>query len=409
MEKFFSFLVSIITLTSGFSQGLYVSDGTMTVQNNATVTVEGDLFANTNGAVRNSGEVFVLNNIINNSGDVLFLLDSSGTVVLYGNNQAIFGTDSTAFYNLYFDGNVAAEKDFQVASVILNELDLNDQVLKTSDVRTYLLNPDPLSLYFNTGYIASENLGSYFVRATNQIDEYIFPVGRSDLFPSWRPITLTPSNNEDNLFEVRLSPYGPGIDVSGVGATGAEGPFDLADKESNLGQLNTLYYHNINRLEGNSPADVLIEWSNADGEFKSLAQLKSTTFRKLDENLFNTADLGLDKSIKIENQNNFDHDVFVLADLELEIQVPNGVSVNGDGLNDFLIIENLSYFPENKLEIYNRWGDLVYQAQPYENNWEGTSNVSSLGGNQLVGGTYFFVLQLDEQSDPIKGYIELKR
>ena len=390
-------------------QGIYISDGALTVQDQASVTIQGSLFANSDGAINNNGEVYIEADIVNNSGGVLFLLTNDGDVYLYGNEQTIQGTDSTVFYNLFFDGNLGSKKEFTVAASVLNELDINDQVLSSVNTRTYLMNPDPNALFFNLGYLEAENLGSYFVRATNQTAEYVFPVGHENFLPNWRPITITPNDAENNLYEVRLSPVGANIDNSGISATGAEGPFDLENKEATLGQLNSNYYHTIHRLAGQTPADILVEWSDADGEFKSLAQLKGATFRKLDEEYFTFADFGLDKSLLIEGHDDFDFDIFVLADLEIEIRVPNGVSANGDGLNDFLTIENLQYFPENKLQIYNRWGDLVYQAQPYENDWEGTSNVSGLGSDQLVGGTYFFVLQLDENSDPLKGYIELKK
>lgn len=392
-----------------YAQGLYLSEGAITIQEQSSITIQGDLVADNNGAMENSGEVNVREDIVNNSGGVLFVLNDNGDVNLYGDNQNILGLDSTMFYNLYFQGIEGSVKDFSIPAVILNELDLNNQVLSSSDTRTYLLNTDPNALFFNSGYITAENLGSYFVRATNQQAEYVFPVGNDGLVPNWRPVTITPNDSETNLFEVRLSPVGADVDASGTTASGAVGPFDLTQKEAVLGALNTNYYHNIHRLAGNSPADLLIEWSDGDGEFKSVAQLKGSTFRKLDEEYFTAADFGLDKSILLTNQEDFDFDVFVLADLEIEIAVPNGVSANGDGLNDALIIDNLHYFPENNLQIFNRWGDLVFQAQPYENNWDGKSNVSALGGDNLVGGTYFFVLQLDENSDPLKGYIELKK
>jgi gliding motility-associated-like protein len=399
----------LILATFSYTQGLYLSDGAITIQDQSSLTVQGDLIADDNGAVENSGEVNVREDIINNSGGLLFLLDNNGDVYLYGDNQNITGSDSTVFFNLYFQGIDGGVKDFSVPAAVLNELDLNNQVLSSSDTRTYFLNTDPNALYFNTGYITAENLGSYFVRATNQQSEYIFPVGDEGLVPNWRPITITPNDNDSSLFEVRLSPFGADVDASGTSATGATGPFDISQKEAMLGAINTNYYHNVHRLSGSSSADLRFEWSDGDGAFKSIAQLKGTTFRKLDEEFFPAADFGLDKSIIIEDQDDFDHDVFVLADLEIEIAVPNGVSANGDGINDALVIDNLQYFPENNLQVFNRWGDLVFQAQPYENNWDGKSNVSALGGDELVGGTYFFVLELDENTDPIKGYIELKK
>ena len=72
-----------------------------------------------------------------------------------------------------------------------------------------------------------------------------------------------------------------------------------------------------------------------------------------------------------------------------------GMTLNGDGVNERFIIPELQVgpqdFPDNELLIFNRWGDLVYQAKPYNNDWEGTNEK----GEQLSSGTYYFFLRLD--------------
>ncbi|PHR45403.1 MAG: hypothetical protein COA32_13240, partial [Fluviicola sp.] len=94
---------------------------------------------------------------------------------------------------------------------------------------------------------------------------------------------------------------------------------------------------------------------------------------------------------------------------DVVVDVSNGVSPNSDGMNDFLEITNLDAYPEHNLSIYNRWGDKVFQSSPYENDWNGQNNVGGIGGEELPAGTYFYILELGENEDPIKGYIELKR
>ncbi len=89
--------------------------------------------------------------------------------------------------------------------------------------------------------------------------------------------------------------------------------------------------------------------------------------------------------------------------------IPNGFSPNGDGVNDLFEIVGLDNFPDNELLILNRWGDAVYRAKPYNNDWNGTSNTGIGGGGRLTDGTYFFVFKTSPDSEPIRGYIELKR
>ncbi len=77
------------------------------------------------------------------------------------------------------------------------------------------------------------------------------------------------------------------------------------------------------------------------------------------------------------------------------VDIPNGITPNGDGVNDAFVIsqlvENPDLYPDNELVIFNRWGDVVYSAKPYNNDWEGKND----NGSNLPLGTYYFVLRLD--------------
>lgn len=77
-----------------------------------------------------------------------------------------------------------------------------------------------------------------------------------------------------------------------------------------------------------------------------------------------------------------------------EIKIPNGISPNGDGKNDTWII-GLNKFPDNEVEIYNRWGDLLYSKQKYDDSWDGTYK-----GKPLPIGTYYYVVKLNDPKYP---------
>lgn len=83
-------------------------------------------------------------------------------------------------------------------------------------------------------------------------------------------------------------------------------------------------------------------------------------------------------------------------------------SPNGDGSNDTYIILNVENYLENSFKVFNRWGDLVYKAAPYENDWNGESNVKNgFGDNKLRDGVYFFVFD-DGLGTKASGKITLK-
>lgn len=91
-----------------------------------------------------------------------------------------------------------------------------------------------------------------------------------------------------------------------------------------------------------------------------------------------------------------------------DLFIPEGFSPNMDGINDVLVIRGIENYPTNKIEIYNRWGQKVFEASPYLNNWDGQSQTGiSIGGNQLPNGTYFYLLNLGNGSPIIKGTIYL--
>ena len=85
--------------------------------------------------------------------------------------------------------------------------------------------------------------------------------------------------------------------------------------------------------------------------------------------------------------------------------IPQVISPNGDGANDFWEIKDVDYFSKNNLTIYNRWGNKVYAASPYDNTWSGKSTK----GNDLPDGTYYFVLDLGIDKQPYVGFIILSR
>jgi gliding motility-associated-like protein len=87
-------------------------------------------------------------------------------------------------------------------------------------------------------------------------------------------------------------------------------------------------------------------------------------------------------------------DVEIMRD-SMEIETPNGITPNGDGLNDAFIFDQLLLNPDkyqnNELIIFNRWGDIVFEASPYGNDWQG----QNMDGTNLPDGTYYYILRLD--------------
>ena len=97
------------------------------------------------------------------------------------------------------------------------------------------------------------------------------------------------------------------------------------------------------------------------------------------------------------------------------IVIHNGISANGDGVNDGFIIEHIEGYPKNNLKIFNRWGVLVYEKDGYTNSepFDGHSNgrATISAESKLPQGTYYYILEYQdtaEQTHTKKGWLYLK-
>ena len=98
--------------------------------------------------------------------------------------------------------------------------------------------------------------------------------------------------------------------------------------------------------------------------------------------------------------------------VQCPLTAPNIITPNGDGKNDVLVFSNLEDFDDSHLVVFNRWGNIVYETDNYNNDWGGTKN-----GKKLSDGVYYFVLTPYNTVEPkpdfplelIKGYIHILR
>lgn len=103
--------------------------------------------------------------------------------------------------------------------------------------------------------------------------------------------------------------------------------------------------------------------------------------------------------------NNKDHATVEISNC---LKIPDGISPNDDGLNDFLVIPCIADYPENTLKIFNRYGTLIYKADNYLNTWNGTANTGFPKSSKLLPvGTYFYILEINGFDKPFLGYIYL--
>ncbi len=79
-----------------------------------------------------------------------------------------------------------------------------------------------------------------------------------------------------------------------------------------------------------------------------------------------------------------------------DLVIPEGFSPNGDNKNDVFVIKDIEKW-EASLRVYNRYGHLVYFAENYQNNWDGSASQNSyFAATGLPDGTYYYALKLKD-------------
>lgn len=109
---------------------------------------------------------------------------------------------------------------------------------------------------------------------------------------------------------------------------------------------------------------------------------------------------------------NFDSIVVTVSEVAT-VEPIKGISPNQDGNNDYWRIRGINDYPDNKVSVFNRWGNVVFETTGYDNIntvFDGKANKSgSWGSGELPDGTYYYTIDLGDGSPPLSGYLVLKR
>ena len=95
-----------------------------------------------------------------------------------------------------------------------------------------------------------------------------------------------------------------------------------------------------------------------------------------------------------------------------QLAASEGISPNGDGILDYWVIEGIENHPENVVQVFNPWGDIVFETSNYDNRdikWDGRSNLRGrIGGAVLPDGVYLYVIRFPDR-EAAKGHVVLKK
>ncbi|WP_299889058.1 gliding motility-associated C-terminal domain-containing protein [uncultured Lacinutrix sp.] len=302
----------------------------------------------------------------------------------------------------FFDMEVAVDNDLY--------LDINTEVSNTlSYITGDVITPRNNSIisldYLNNSIYALENdlrLTDGYASYTGD-DSFRFPIGQDNKlrplitpFQSNRPKFKAAYFNEDPNFSSTFSQsFDTNISETIINAVSKEEFWDFNGTEKTLVTLTWNQESQIPSLVNDLMNLRVVGWSIAENKWLDLG------------NTAITGDLNNGTISSFEFTPN-DYEIITFGALigSDGLVVYNGISPNGDDLNDFFVIEGVELF-KNTLKIFNRWGRTVYDATNYKNTFNGVSNKEIVGssGSKLPVGTYFYVLQLTEENKNYSGWI----
>ena len=185
----------------------------------------------------------------------------------------------------------------------------------------------------------------------------------------------------------------------------------------------------------NEEENVIADLSSIEWESVSDATGYYITINSTSDNAITDYDVGLTTSYDLPYLFDYEETVFVVItpyniygnaeggcienSFTISVQPKNevlqGFSPNGDGVNDFWVIDGIEEHPSNKVTIYNRWGDIVFYMEEYDNItnvFTGIANrKTKIGADKLPEGTYFYQFDIDGEHNfkELNGFVIIKR
>ena len=360
--SYFTFLLFIPFALN--AQGSIYSNKSIVVDSGATLYVEGNVQLETNSSsFTNKGEIIIKEDWINNSDSTALLNNGQGIVRFNGDSQKIKGTSVTKFYHLELNG-INTVKEAEIKVIIDSLLELNGAVFETNSYQIHILNPNPSSMEWNSnGYVSTQTLGGQLIRNTNTTLPYAFPLGNYNLQNNYRVIEVSPYSSDTNTYGAALLAESIN-NINGTSVSGAIGPYFEEEKEEQIQNLNTSYFHSIYQYNSTDSATLKIYYFTDDSDhlFTSIAQWETPENRWKDQKFriipaaSNIPNYGSPNRVASKvTSSHFNSDIFTF--IENNLFIPNGFTPNNDGINDFLF----SYDPlESQV-----WGYGMGAVQQY--------------------------------------------
>ncbi len=305
------------------------------------------------------------------------LCEPDATIEALEYNFICSSRDITVFYEIF---NADCGQDFPAETPIAFYID--DSLIGTSTTQNIILSNGSITAL--TALTIPENFGNFFTLTIAINDD-----GTGSNIVSELNYDNNSTTIEINLYENPIPIILPDLTSCNIGDLKAV--FDFLDHVALLEAEN---YTNFSFHETYAEADLNENAINYSATFEA----PTTPFQMF---------------VRIENDFCYSVFDFNLFSRRCPPIIYNYVSANNNGYNDVFYIEGLlDIFTDFNLTIFNQWGHKIWTGKNSDGFWDGTAKFGTLNlGNKVPDGTYFYVLELNDEAypEPLSGYLYINR
>ncbi|SNR71713.1 gliding motility-associated C-terminal domain-containing protein [Maribacter sedimenticola] len=333
---------------------------------------------------------------------------NKGLVGFYSLDKAL--TISGGSNPIFFDFEIAVDNDLYIDNTIGISNNVNFITGNLVTDRT----ASEININFqNNSFYNGENNNSKVdgYAAISNTANFTFPIGQRNTL---RPLTIESNDSNDYA---KAAYYFENPEMPSIFPTS----YNTVNTDEDLVIVSEYeFWH----LESSIPSKVTLTWneqSNVDELGGFLSDLKVVGWSKIKKqwiNLGNTKVLG-DLTTGSITSIEFipdDYEILTIGGSNDFLEKLDNITLdnyfmtpNGDGKNDFLVIDGIENSPNNSLQIYNRYGRLVYSRNNYNNEFDGLSNVNGViaKNSGLASGIYYYIVSLNDIDVKHQGYLYL--
>ena len=247
------------------------------------------------------------------------------------------------------------------------------------------------------GFDAHNGSHSEATVLSNAHASFIFPVGDQGVY---QPLMIDSGDLEDLTVKFNLKAFPdtrPSLELEQISNRFY---WEVAGNKAAVLSLSWNNFSEIAFLTDDLAALVMVGFNGSNWEIIPALVDPFT----LDGNAPSSLSEGAMRSTDVVNFNRFEAVTLGRILLDTTLKVSEGVTPNGDGINDRWYIENIERYPEAQIWVYNRWGaEVFHQAGNYRNNWDATYKNNT---KKLPSAPYFYQIDQDNNgSIDVRGWI----